>query len=165
MRIKTSIAQKLVNNYTQNHWEIINNSPDFTNIQDSQSVWFNINDLQDFINDITDQKADGIRIYFGEYSDDVIQDILSDPPSAAAIPNIQQYSGLHTLVMIPTRPNAAGVSCDFNPDGQGFDNPDDLCAENHGSMNPPPFYNNSTDAAQVEMNNGQLFLLSCDQNP
>jgi hypothetical protein len=167
MRITTSIAKKLVNNYKQNHWAIINNSPDFTNIQDSRSVWFDIGYLRKFLSELPEE-TDGIRIYFGEYSDDVIQEILQNPDLAQAIPNISQYSGLHTLVMIPTMPDVDGVSYDFNmtdpncnPD---FSNPHGLIAENHGTLQPPPFSSNTASTA-LEVLNGQEFLAFCDQNP
>jgi len=167
MRISASIAKKLVNNYTQNHWAIINSSPNFTNIQDSRSVWFDIGYLQKFISQLPPE-TDGIRIYFGEYSDDVIHEILQDQNLAQAIPNISQYSGLHTLVMIPTMPDADGVSYDFNMTDEDynpdFSNPHALIAENHGTLQPPPFTSSAASAA-LEAITGQEFLAYCDQNP
>lgn len=159
MRIDIATAQELISNYKQNHWTIINGccpslrqNPAYPNVEDSRSVWFSLDDLQNFINDINAANGNGIRFYFGEYSADIINAYImqmqQNPPqnangnAQAAIANISQCVGLQTIVMIPTALNAStNLNCDFNIVTQDttFDNPGDLAAENHGSMIPPPW--------------------------
>ncbi len=165
MQITTSMAQKLVNNYKNNHWKTLNtycaslkqnNAP---NAQDSRCVWFSLDDLQQFITQIAGQNADGIRIYFGEYSQDVINEMNNDDELAGCIPNVELYNGLATVVLIPTT-DIDGVSTDFNPAAQDYSNPDDLSAFNHGSLVPPPF-----NVSGSQLNAGLDFMVFCDQNP
>ena len=181
MQIDISTAKKLINNYKQNHWTVINGScpslhanPNFPHVQDSRSVWFSIDDLQDFIDRATDGGADGVRFYFGEYSQDII-DAELQKGIGNVMPDFHNYTGLHTLVLIPTALDNAGISRDFNmqslanikaADGttvphfpSAFSN-QDMAAENHGSLTPPPYY-----VGGNAPNIGQDFMFFCDSNP
>ncbi len=181
MQIKISTAKKLINNYKQNHWTVINGScPSlhqniaYPNVQDSRSVWFNLQDLQNFIDTASQLNADGVRFYFGEYSQDIIQDeLLNNPGIIQSVPNFSHYTGLHTLVMIPTTKDQNNVSRDFNINDVNnaggapaanlpadFSNGGQLSAENHGSLIPPPYY-----VGGMVPNIGQDFMLFCDSNP
>ena len=55
MRIDIATAQQLVSNYKQNHWAAINQNcisldqNPVPGIKDSRSVWFSLDELNDFI--------------------------------------------------------------------------------------------------------------------
>jgi hypothetical protein len=164
MRIDTPFAVELIENYEQNHWATINNAcpslqqnPAFPNAQDSRSVWFSLADLQNFISEFQQsgsQNALGVRIYFGEYSADIIAKCQGNP----------QYTGLHTLLMVPTLLGQDGFNHDFDPatGNSDFTQSATICALNHGGLMPPPFLN---PASPQVINAGQDFMIFCDQNP
>ena len=162
MRLNVPFAQKLVSNYAQNHWTIINGAcpslhenPSFPNVQDSRSVWFCLADLKNFIAEFENSGNDntlGVRVYFGEYSADLIASDQQDPLG----------TGLHTLLMVPTLLGADGLNHDFDPatGSSDFSQSNTMCCLNHGSMAPPPF----TAAGLKAVNIGQDFMLFCDGN-
>lgn len=173
MRIDIATAKKLISNYRQNHWTIINGAcpslrqnPAYPHVQDSRSVWFDLDTLQNFIDDTRAMQGNGVRFYFGEYSQDIVNDItVNHKQMVNENPSIQQYAGLHTLVLIPT--TREGVfnrdfnCCDLDANNApllpaNFSNLTDFIAENHGSMVPPPYDN--------QVNVGDDFLLYCDTN-
>lgn len=176
MRIDICTAQKLIKNYTKYHWATINqycpsllNSGQQPPVQDSRSVWFSFEELQGFISAAQNANlsANGIRFYFGEYSEDIIKSEINTlnnfvngtitPADAGVdtdintlnqrIANLQQYTpGMQTLVMIPTVSDpATNLNCDFNiaqPQGSDISDFSDItamAAENHGGMVPPPY--------------------------
>lgn len=175
MRINIETAKKLVNNYRYNHWPVINGgcpslmaNPFFPNLQDARSCWFSLADINSFI-DAAGGDVDGIRIYYGEYSADIINDMIAqldphDPNYQQERQYLLQCIGLHTLVFIPTKvTDAAGTSHDYNlvTGTVDFDHPADMAAENHGSLIPPPYYV----SGQAPTNVGQDFMLFCDTHP
>lgn len=127
-----NFATQLVRNYTNNHLPIINqgmtnNNPTFTG--DSRAVWFPIDVLKQFINEIegnTYEKCDiaklqagaiklGIRIYFGEYpaNNSANQWFWSQCPATI---NAAQYENKHTLLMVPTYNDGTNTAnTDFDP--------------------------------------------------
>jgi hypothetical protein len=160
MRIKVPFAKALIENYAQNHWTTLNNdcpsilqNPAYPNVQDSRCVWFSLADLQNFISEFQQSGSVaqlGVRIYFGEYSNEA-------SPNG---PHDAQYSGLHTLLMLPTLLGADGYNHDFDPatGSSDFSKSVTICALNHGTMTPPPF----TVDGSPEVNVGDDFMLFCD---
>jgi hypothetical protein len=109
-------AQILAANYKQNHYQTINNG---LNITDSRSVWFSLQTIKTFIYQIessscknrcnsTVEDSLGVRFYFGEYPANVASD-----PLFTGVPN--NYSGLHTLFMMPTYKDPVLGNVDFDP--------------------------------------------------
>jgi hypothetical protein len=156
--MNVSFAKALIENYAQNHWTTLNNdcpsilkNPEYPNVQDSRSVWFSLADLQNFISEFQQSGSLsqlGVRIYFGEHKAEL-------SPNQDA-----QYSGLHTLLMLPTLLGADGYNHDFDPatGSSDFSKSVTICALNHGSMIPPPFTINGS----PEVNVGDDFMLFCD---
>ena len=170
MRIDTQFAAALIENYAENHWPTINNgcpslqqNPMAPNVQDSRSVWFSLADLQNFINEFQQSGTPntlGVRIYFGEY----------DRTTVSEDQDNVQYTGLHTLLMVPTLLGQDGYNHDFDPTtgSSDFSGAATICALNHGTLMPPPFLmkgNNSNQNNQQELNVGQDFMIFCDENP
>jgi hypothetical protein len=175
MRISIATAKELVNNYRQNHWPVINGgcpslmaNPFFPLVQDSRSVWFSLADIQAFIQ-ASGNQADGIRIYFGEYSADIVQAMIDqldpkDPNYQDEVKYLKQCTGLHTLLFIPTKLNdTTGISHDYNliTGTTNFSTETDMAAEDHGTLNPPPF----AVAGVPPTNVGQDFMIYCDTHP
>lgn len=125
-----SVVQDLVNNYRDNQLTYINEN---LGIDDAHSIWFDLQTLKNFIQEIEKQAnlvdpgiSDeylGIRFYYAAYSEEPV-------PS--------DYGKRHTLVMIPTKIEE-GINYDFNP----FEESGMALAQNHGCLVPPT-------ASQVE---------------
>jgi hypothetical protein len=95
VKAKTRKAGKLVNtthvdtvirNYKKERW--VNNSKHIGK-EDSLSVWFSIDEIEEFLAKAKDHGGDGIRFYFGAYSED-----FADQPL---------YAGRQTIVMVATQ--------------------------------------------------------------
>ncbi len=181
-----NIAMNLVGNYAQNHLDVINHNDNLTairndgSISDSRCVWFSLDTVNTFISAVQSLAAAkcgilngglGVRIYFGEYP--AADSELWGTP---ALPmELQQYAGMHTLLMVPTYNNGV-VNVDFdpnfvNPNGTpkpmaqvcmpgGVINPAPLTMQNHGTLTPPPFDNAGTYGASV----GATFMDVVDTN-
>lgn len=162
--LRKSTIQKMVNDYRAKQLAVIEKE---MNIKDTQSVWFDLESVKAFIDQIEKetQKIDpsipasklGIRFYNAAYPSAKDWDDPSIPTS---------YAEKHTLIMIPTllRRGASGkyLNYDFNPIDQSSysdkavptkeyaksmamtstsekDGEDDeeQVAKNHGHMIPP----------------------------
>jgi len=158
MRIDINTAQEMIQQYTIGHGNIIKQyyAPFNQNanpaVQDSRSVWFSCEELSSFLKAIQAAGGNGIRFYFGEYTNETIPAItdldnlssancdLNQTDLADRITNLSQcVPNMQTLVMIPTN-RVGGVDRDFNivSSSNDFSNPTDLTAEDHGGMVPPP---------------------------
>ncbi len=152
MRINVETAIELIQNYKNNHLQAINDNcislqdeNGLTIKEDSRSVWFSLSDLISLINDVQSKGGNGIRFYFGEYSQNIIDNALPviqavDPAAAA---NMAQYKGMATLVLVPTKLDVNFNNADFNVVSGTYDfgvrHRGDLVAMNHGGMIPPPW--------------------------
>ena len=149
MRIDIATTEKLITNYKQNHWPVINggcpslhHNQAFPAVEDSRCAWFSLDDLNAFISAISKAGGNGIRFYFGEYSADIVNSLVAQLPNPGIPANIAQYTGLQTIVLVPTTLNATNANNDdFNliTGNSTFSNPTDLIAEDHSSIIPPPW--------------------------
>lgn len=161
MRLNVPFVKALIENYAANHWSLINDSctslqdnASYPDVQDARSVWFSLADIKKFICDfekVADESQLGVRIYYGEYSADMVNSFNVDP----------QCVGLHTVLMVPTLLGADGYNHDFDPvtKSSDFSQSTTVYAMNHGTMAPPPF--TSSTNTQVK-NVGQDLMLFCD---
>jgi len=76
----------VVRNYKQNRW--IQNSERIGK-EDSLSVWFSADELEEYIQWIKENGADGVKCYFGAYPEN-----FEEKP---------EYSGRQTIVMVATK--------------------------------------------------------------
>lgn len=127
--LDTNYIQELVDNYRNNQLFAINSSLE---IEDSQSIHFDLKTLKDFIA-IIEEKARiedpnistedlGVHFYFGAYSQETPENIPDN------------YAQRHTLVMVPTKTNQ-GIIHDYNPYAESI--PSKWMAQNHGILSPP----------------------------
>lgn len=79
-------VEMVTSNYKKERW--IHNSERIGK-SDSLSVWFSVEDLEEYIEQIKDNGADGIKFYFGSY-----------PENFEVKP---EYSGRQTIVMVATK--------------------------------------------------------------
>ena len=151
MKLDIDFARDLVSNYAKNHWAFLNGTlppqsdicpslqRDDTNgnAVDSRSVWFSIDRLRHFIDEIETHHGNGVRIYFGEYP------VTTD----TGVPDSRVpdgYGGLHTVVLMPTALNPeTGYNCDFDIHTRSSDfsriaSGGAVFALNHGNLMPPP---------------------------
>ncbi len=101
--MSNELIKVLIDNYRQNQMNAINKTMGIT---DSQSIWFDLPKLKNFINQIENearkinpectQEDLGIRFYYAAYPKIENWDIMENHP----VP--EEYSEKHTLVMIPT---------------------------------------------------------------
>ena len=85
-RVNTAHVDKVIRNYKQERWA--NNSKHIGKA-DSLSVWFSVEELEEFMEDIKKLGGDGVRIYFGAYDNDTSENSL--------------YAGRQTVVFVGTK--------------------------------------------------------------
>ena len=65
--VNTAHVDTAIKNYKRERW--VQNSERLGK-EDSLSVWYSVEELQQFLEMAKDHGADGIRMYFGAYSED-----------------------------------------------------------------------------------------------
>ena len=84
--VSTEHANNVIRNYKQERW--IHNSKRIGK-EDSLSVWYSIEELEEFLAKAKDHGADGLRMCFGVYGND-----FEEKPG---------YAGRQTIVMVATK--------------------------------------------------------------
>lgn len=190
-----ALALTMVKNYTDNHLAVINDSLSLAQLRtsvngtlsptDSRSVWFSLEDLNTFIQQIQDGVSSanntglgdlGIRFYFAQYPE-AGSPLWSDKKLSAELASQAQYAGMETLILVPTYNDSNGEDVDFDPnitDGNGnplsildiYDPnagnlPGKICVMNHGTLCPPPWPVNGSISTSANHNGAGLMAL-CD---
>jgi hypothetical protein len=118
--VNTGHVDTIIRNYKQERW--VNNSKHIGK-EDSLSVWFTIEELEAFMAKAKSHGADGMRFYFGAYSDDYAETPL--------------YAGRQTVVMVATQaketPNGVTDKDLYVSSG----NEANILAYNSGKLCPP----------------------------
>lgn len=86
--VDTTYVDTLIRNYKQERW--VQNSERIGK-EDSLSLWYSVEELEEFIEKIKMYGADGVKMYFGAYSSD-----FADNPL---------YAGRQTVVLVGTKKN------------------------------------------------------------
>lgn len=190
------LALTMVKNYTDNHLKVINDSLSLAQLRtsvdgtlspsDSRSVWFSLEDLKAFIKQI-EKGVDtvtsgatgdlGIRIYFAQYPE-ISSPLWNSNDLSAELSSQIQYSGMETVILVPTYNDADGNDVDFDPyiadiDGNPssldviFNSPSGVLPNkigvmNHGNLMPPPFVVSATGGTQIEDYMGATFMELAD---
>lgn len=84
--VSTTYTDQIIREYKQERW--VNNSKHIGK-EDSLSVWYSAEELEQFLEKLRMHGADGIRFYFAAY-----------PPDHAEQP---EYAGRQTMVMVATQ--------------------------------------------------------------
>jgi hypothetical protein len=85
-QVNTNHVNTVIKNYKQERW--VHNSKRLGK-EDSLSVWYSIEELEEFIAKSKDQGADGIKMYFGAYDKDYKEQPL--------------FAGRQTIALVATK--------------------------------------------------------------
>jgi len=118
--VNTDHVNTVIKNYKRDRW--VHNSKRLGK-EDSLSVWYSIEELEEFIAKSKDYGADGIKLYFGAYDKNFEEQPL--------------YAGRQTIALVATKHNETG-SGETNKDiyihtGKSST----ILAWNAGSLCPP----------------------------
>ena len=116
-RVNGKHVKELLAEYKQMRW--VHNS-DRIGKADSLSVWYGIDELQDFINTARQSGANGIKMYFGVYSKENASDI--------------KYEGRQTIVLVASK---TGIQADGSSIEKSVFHGGELVAFNFGRLCPP----------------------------
>ena len=89
-QVNTNHVNSVIKNYKQERW--VHNSKRLGK-EDSLSVWYSIEELEEFIAKSKDHGADGIKLYFGAYDKDYKEQPL--------------YAGRQTVALVATKQKEA----------------------------------------------------------
>lgn len=116
----SSLEVGLVHKMTERYMSEQHENIKATIADDAHSIWFDLETLKEFVyqleyntkkNRSTVSSQDlGVRIYYASYPDKTWNDYTD-----LQVLNGKGYEKLHTLVMVPTFRNKAGVNLDFDP--------------------------------------------------
>ena len=84
--VSTKHAEELISNYKKTRWE---QSSERIGKKDSLSVWYSVEELEEFLTMIKNAGGDGIKMHFGAYSED--------------FKKVPEYAGRQTVVMLGTK--------------------------------------------------------------
>ena len=117
--VSTQHVDQLVGNYKFLRW---GQNSDQLGKPDSLSTWYGLTELQDFINLSRENKADGIKMYFGLYPDDY---------------EIQDFRGMQTVVLVATKQTLTGKGLVTKDLFIQRDGRSEILAFNVGQLCPP----------------------------
>jgi DhnA family fructose-bisphosphate aldolase class Ia len=118
--ISTQAAEELIRNYKKERWEA---NTQRIGKSDSLSVWYSVEELEDFITKIKEAGGDGVKMHYGVYSAD-----FNKKP---------EYAGRQTVVMLGTKTKEVnGQSVNKNIYLQ-TESGSSLLAYNMGTLCPP----------------------------
>jgi hypothetical protein len=119
-QVNTAHVDTVIKNYKQERW--IQNSKRLGK-EDSLSVWYSIEELEEFIAKSKDHGADGIKMYFGAYDKNFTENPL--------------YAGRQTLALVATKQKST-IDGQSNKDIYvKTDNGSTILAWNMGRLCPP----------------------------
>jgi hypothetical protein len=127
--LDADLVHTMTKEYINSQWEYINSNSNFISkhssiTEDARSIWFDLKTLKKYLYHIENEsrKVDstikedklGIRIYYGVYPNKEEIKKFPDIFDTSKDRDFTDYSGLHTLVMIPTI-SIEDKILDFNP--------------------------------------------------
>ena len=118
--VDTKHVDNVIRNYKQERW--IHNS-DRIGKEDSLSMWWSIDEMEDFIVEAKSQGADGLKFYFGAYGED-----YKETP---------EYAGRQTLVMVGTKEAQTALGIKNKDIYMQTPNGTNILAYNRGILCPP----------------------------
>ena len=119
-QVNTEHVDRVIKNYKQERW--IHNSKRLWK-EDSLSVWYSIEELEEFIATSKAHGADGIKMYFGSYDKDYTENPL--------------YAGRQTLALVATRQKATAEGSSNKDIYFETGNGSSILAWNMGRLCPP----------------------------
>jgi hypothetical protein len=118
--VNTAHVNTVVRNYKQERWA--HNSKRLGK-EDSLSVWYSVEELEEYLEKVKTHGGDGIRMYFGAYSPDYKEQPL--------------FAGRQTVVLVATK-NKESEGCETNKDIYiNTEKGSSILAYNAGKLCPP----------------------------
>lgn len=119
--VDTPYVDTLIRNYKQERW--VHNSERIGK-EDSLSVWFSVEEVQELLEKIKEYGGDGIKFYFGTYSEN--------------FPEKPEYAGRQTIVMVGTKQKQTENGGSANKDMYILkEGKTSILSLNYGSLCPP----------------------------
>jgi hypothetical protein len=115
--VDTQHVDTVIRNYKQERW--VHNSKRLGK-EDSLSVWYTVEELEEYLQLVKKHGGDGIRLYFGAYNKE-----YSEKPL---------YAGRQTVVLVATKATDGGTNKDIYVNTE---NGHSILAYNVGSLCPP----------------------------
>lgn len=126
-QVDTNHVDAAIRNYKQERWT--HNSKRIGK-EDSLSVWYSLEELEQFLAKAKDHGSDGIKMYFGVYDKEHAPEPL--------------YEGRQTVVLVATRENQTGEGVTNKDVYISTEKGTSILAYNIGKL-CPPFCNSSDD--------------------
>jgi hypothetical protein len=118
--VKTDHVNEVIRNYKQERW--IHNSKRLGK-EDSLSVWYSVEELEEFMTKIKDHGGDGVRLYFGAYDQENTEKPL--------------HAGRQTIVLVATKGKETGNGVTNKDLYIGTKKGSTILAYNAGHLCPP----------------------------
>lgn len=144
--VNTKHVDEVIRNYKTERW--VHNS-DRIGKEDSLSVWWSIDEIQSFIENAKQHGANGLKFYFGAYSNDYNE--------------VPEYAGRQTLTMVGTKEVSTGL---------GYQNKDiyvqngketNILAYNKGTLCPPNCKPSSPGGGTTGIDSDNLGIILIDR--
>ena len=119
-QVNTKHVDTVIKNYKQERW--VNNSKRLGK-EDSLSVWYSIEELEEFIAKSKDYGADGIKMYFGAYDKNFEEQPL--------------FAGRQTIALVATKHKVTETGVSNKDIYIQTDKGSSILAWNAGSICPP----------------------------
>lgn len=126
--VSTGHVDTIIRNYKKERW--VKNSKHIGK-EDSLSVWFSVAELEEFLAKAKSHGADGMRFYFGAYSNDFQENPL--------------YAGRQTIVMVATQAKETEKGLVDKDVYVNAGNDTSILAYNFGKLCPPNCRPSGTD--------------------
>ncbi len=118
--VNTDHVNEVIRNYKQERW--IHNSKRLGK-EDSLSVWYSVEELEEFMTKIKDHGGDGVRLYFGAYDHQYTEKPL--------------YAGRQTIVLVATKEKETGNGVTNKDIYINTEKGSSILAYNVGKLCPP----------------------------
>ena len=130
--VNTEHVDNVIRNYKQERW--VQNSEKIGK-EDSLSVWWSVDELEEFIANAKMHGADGMKFYFGAYDKE-----------HAPVP---EYQDRQTIVMVATKQKQIGSGVKNKDIYVKTENGNQILAYNTGNLCPPFCGQNNDDFLEV----------------
>ena len=117
--VDTKHVDTIIRNYKQERWAA---NSEKLGKEDSLSVWYSIEELEDFLQKAKDHGADGCRMFFGVYGQDY---------------EVAEYRGRQTMVMVATKQRTTAEGIENKNVYTQTNNGTSILAYNRGTICPP----------------------------
>ncbi|MEP6674252.1 MAG: hypothetical protein ABJA78_03830 [Ferruginibacter sp.] len=132
--VNTQHVEDLIQNYKKERWAY---SSERLGKPDSLSVWYSVEELEDFLTMIKEAGGDGIKMHFGTYSAD--------------FDKVPEYAGRQTVVMLATKAKEVDGKVVNKNIYKQTDKGTSLIAYNFGTLCPPTCGSGDDDSLSIRI--------------